>query len=317
MYRDKVPVVVRKCYPKRWVINEENLTFSKMMEESVGGVVYPSDINTKCNDLTDRIVQSAAKTIHKTIGKSIEHKRTCWCSADCSKAVAARRRARRQLEKYPTECHVCIYKEKAAIAKNVCKGARKALFYDFVETLQFDTPSVIVWKKIQSTKCREYSDDMPIIVDNDLISNPFVKADLFAEYLQKISQAGRHGLLEDFNDKLQSACNEARVCYNDDITYNELQYTLRTCQDKSPGLDDIKNSMLKNIPYNVLLELLALFDQSFQTGHIPSNWKIGVIIPIWKNGKPKSEISIISSYRPTALLSCTGKLMEKIIQHRL
>ena len=150
---NKVPLVVKKCYPKRWVINEDNLImFAKMMEGSVGDVLYPNDINTKCNDLTDRIVHAAAKTIHKTSGKPIEHKRTCWLSADYSKAVAARKHVHRQLEKYPTEYHACLYKEKAAIAKKICKEAKKASFHNFVENLQFDTPSGVIWKKILSNK---------------------------------------------------------------------------------------------------------------------------------------------------------------------
>ena len=47
---------------------------------------------------------------------------------------------------------------------------------------------------------------------------------------------------------------------------------------------------------------------------LPSIWKQSVVIPILKQGKPKSAIT---SYRPVALTSHAGKIMEKIILKRL
>ena len=47
---------------------------------------------------------------------------------------------------------------------------------------------------------------------------------------------------------------------------------------------------------------------------LPSIWKQSVIIPILKQGKPKSSIA---SYRPIALISHAGKIMEKILLKRL
>ena len=47
---------------------------------------------------------------------------------------------------------------------------------------------------------------------------------------------------------------------------------------------------------------------------LPSIWKQSVIIPILKQGKTKSAIA---SYKPVALTSHAGKIMEKIILKRL
>ena len=43
-------------------------------------------------------------------------------------------------------------------------------------------------------------------------------------------------------------------------------------------------------------------------------WKEGLIVPIGKPQKPKTQVE---SYRPITLLSCIGKLYERIIQRRL
>ena len=47
---------------------------------------------------------------------------------------------------------------------------------------------------------------------------------------------------------------------------------------------------------------------------LPSIWKRSVIIPILKQGKPRSGVG---SYRPIALTSQVGKIMENIILKRL
>ena len=47
---------------------------------------------------------------------------------------------------------------------------------------------------------------------------------------------------------------------------------------------------------------------------VAGSWKHGIIIPILKPGEDKTEVA---SYRPITLLSCVGKLLEKIICKRL
>ena len=50
------------------------------------------------------------------------------------------------------------------------------------------------------------------------------------------------------------------------------------------------------------------------TGHIPSSWLEGTIIPIYKyKGNPSDP----SSYRPITILSCLGKLFTSVLNRRL
>ena len=54
--------------------------------------------------------------------------------------------------------------------------------------------------------------------------------------------------------------------------------------------------------------LCILMNRSFHEGIFPDIWKLADVIPIFKKGD-KSEPS---NYRPVALLSCIGKLQERI-----
>ena len=50
-------------------------------------------------------------------------------------------------------------------------------------------------------------------------------------------------------------------------------------------------------------------NRSFNEGIFPEPWKVANVIPILKKG----DESLPSNYRPVALLSCLGKLQERIV----
>jgi len=82
----------------------------------------------------------------------------------------------------------------------------------------------------------------------------------------------------------------------------------------SVGLDAVSNDMLKHLPANFIFLLHKLFNKCWIEGVVPVDWKQSIVIPIHKQGKPRTDKT---SYRPIALTSHTGKLMERIILKRL
>lgn len=87
-----------------------------------------------------------------------------------------------------------------------------------------------------------------------------------------------------------------------------------TLMRSTPGPDDVTYSALANLGPRGQNQLLDFFNNSWETGQVPSVWKNGRIIPILKPGKSPYDIA---SYRPIALSSCIGKLMEKMVNYRL
>jgi hypothetical protein len=55
-------------------------------------------------------------------------------------------------------------------------------------------------------------------------------------------------------------------------------------------------------------------NESIQKGKVPAAWKFGILVPIPKPGKDTSKLE---SYRPISLLSCFGKLADRIVTNRL
>jgi hypothetical protein len=115
---------------------------------------------------------------------------------------------------------------------------------------------------------------------------------------------------------LREQCtNEPSPCMSDSLTMQELEAALkRLKKKKAPGADGITNEMLIHLGYKAKRTLLMVFNLSWHSGKFPSRWKEAHIRPILKKGKDKGKPE---SYRPVSLLSCIGKLLERIVNKRL
>ena len=60
--------------------------------------------------------------------------------------------------------------------------------------------------------------------------------------------------------------------------------------------------------------IVKLFNLILRTGHVPEEWSIGLIVPIFKKKGSKFDTD---NYRGITLLSCLGKLFSAIINTRL
>ena len=67
--------------------------------------------------------------------------------------------------------------------------------------------------------------------------------------------------------------------------------------------------MLKICPEKIAIPLQIIFNKSLEQCKYPSDWKIANVIAIFKKG----DSSLPSNYRPISLISCVGKIMERVV----
>ena len=83
---------------------------------------------------------------------------------------------------------------------------------------------------------------------------------------------------------------------------------------KAAGYDQINYEVLKKSLEKTGPLLLSLFNECWNSGEIPENWKIGLLIPIYKNKGPRNDPQ---NYRGITLLSCIMKTYTGLIYQRL
>lgn len=106
-----------------------------------------------------------------------------------------------------------------------------------------------------------------------------------------------------------------QVNFGDQIKPKEIKRVLLNLKTKkSTGPDNINNNALKHLPNKAIVYLCKIFNGCLETGYFPLLWKSAKIIAIPKPGK---DPTLPSSHKPISLLSCVGKIFEKLIEVRM
>ena len=102
---------------------------------------------------------------------------------------------------------------------------------------------------------------------------------------------------------------------NSPISEDEVKKAVKRLKNgKACGEDKILNEMIKAFSESHMSVLTKIFNIVLLSGHMPHEWVIGIIKPIYKS---KGDINDPDNYRGITLLSCFGKLFTSILNDRL
>lgn len=196
-----------------------------------------------------------------------------------------------------------------------------------------ETNSRKLWKSIAkitnpcSQSQRAYSN---LVAENgEEVTNPQNQANLFAAYYSKVFDTPSHKKFDNkFKVEADSFIKENINLFTPDysskesdhpltnnVSVDEVSNTLKHLPNHSaPGLDNVTYRMIKHCPHSFIEVLAIFFSLLISYGYFPKPWKSSrtIVIP-----KPKKSHTKPENYRPISLLSCVGKLFEKIIANRL
>ncbi len=103
-----------------------------------------------------------------------------------------------------------------------------------------------------------------------------------------------------------------------DVTIGNVSFTKQDVKtllksldcSKAGGIDRISNRMIHLVADTLDDPLYRLLNKIANSGIYPNCWKLGEVIPIFKN---KGSKSMVSNYRPVTLLNSLSKIFEKLI----
>uniref|UniRef100_A0A671TUX8 Reverse transcriptase domain-containing protein n=1 Tax=Sparus aurata TaxID=8175 RepID=A0A671TUX8_SPAAU len=265
---------------------------------------------------------AAMASIPKSSGKLVRKAVSRW-NAKCEEAVRERNRAFRRLKRTHNFQHLIDYKQAQAVVRRSIRQRKRTYWRDYCSSIGSTININDVWGMIKKMEGYRREWNYPILSDGEqlAISN-LEKAEMMVKTMSKVhsssnlSEEERRGREETRSlyteiiqkkDKIEDKCNVP-------FTLRELRNALDKCKNSAPGKDEICYSMLRHLSETGIQKVLNVFNKVWEEEKIPAGWKEAVIVPIRKPGKDASNPA---NYRPIALTSHLGKLMERLVNGRI
>ena len=169
-------------------------------------------------------------------------------------------------------------------------------------------------KELKRTKCSDPKSYWKILNGQKNNTEIPISLNQFHEHFNQIA-TDDNNIIVNNNTDLQNTETDPSCTLNDHITEEEVLKNIKKLKNnKAPGTDMTMNEYIKTTK-NILLLLYVMFSNMIlDSGVMPSEWLIGMIVLIYKN---KGDIEDVNNYRGITLLSCLGKLFTSILNDRL
>ena len=282
--------------------------FTSLMEKQKGAIIGPSDASGYSKVITEQIVSAAEEAIGRSSGEKTIHRHLSGWNEECKNAVKKRRTERNNLWRNPTVENLIAWKKARAEARYIMKVKKQESFTEFIDTINCNTPSRVIWRKIKSLGGGGTS-----MNTNKLLDLSLTNTEKAEQYLEHFTRFKRPLITPEISYQLQQI-EESDIGDFPPITIKECTTIIQNLKNTSPGEDEVSNKIIKKLPKCAIEALTVLFNTSLATSHLPKEWKIGITCPLPKPGK---DLRSKKSCRPITMLSCVGKLMERVIQKRL
>ena len=312
--QSKIPPV--NDTPKyKWRLKEARWPeFREEVEKNIPAYYHRTKTTQKLEKTLRKIIIAAA---NKHIGKKkVNNKSRAWMTKDIKEARSQRNKLRETFTRNREECIEASRKVAAMI-----KEEKARQWKAYVEKIDETTSDTQMWKTIRSLDGRyaPAKKNETLTVNGVSYVSDHDKANQFAKTYKAFSilptrkedRAIRRQVRQGQKRKPPEREESEQA-----IRVEEIKRTLNEMgTEKAAGDDDITYEMLKNLGPKALEMLMHLYNRCWMGDEdLPTMWKTATICPILKDGKDPEETS---SYRPISLLSCMGKLLEKILADRL
>lgn len=294
-----------------WSIFSEKLDFSCALDSLKD---KNSSIDLLVNEFNESLLKAAREATPLPSDRINNKRQVFWWNKELSDITREKKKAQHAATKRKTPSNLKEHRRLVKLQRKKISEARRNSFAEFVSSINSNVTSKEAWDKIKSIKGSKSKKKKMITVeiDNKTVVDKKEIAEIFADHFYEVSKMT--------NETLESNPSTTDPILNDEESYNtpfsieELEEVLSELTGSSAGEDGIHNLMLKNINDLGKRILLEIFNKCWNEGKFSDLWRSAIVIPIKKPGANENTASV---HRGISLLSCTGKVMERLANKRL
>lgn len=267
--------------------------------------------------ITDTIIGSAELAIpyRKSDCKRME---VPWWNDTISQLIRERRKLLKKFKRNMTSENLAKFLKIKAMTRKAIRKSRRDTWMEFCKSINLRTSTSEVYRRIKSINgCSNNQQILAIEDTNGLVTERKDIADSLARHFSNNSSSSNYSskfrsyaAVTDF--PLNTIDNNS--VYNQRFTLYEMKSALESCRGTSPGPDNVRYEMVKNLSDSSKIYLLNFYNLIWMEKVFPVNWRKALVIPILKSGK---EATNRNNYRPISLTNCLCKLLERMVNKRL
>ena len=313
------PKSITKACIKNYKLNDYKVAekYRKVIEET-----YDTMKNTGKTSVEDKwnnyktVILKAARSSCGIINQNKNKKQTKWWNQEIKESVKIKKQKWKKYLQTQKQEDYEEYKNNRRKVKELVREEKRKTWEDFGNKLEKDSKGnqKLFYKIVknlrkpkQITMQQIKNKNGKILNEENTIMNRWKE---YFETLLSITTDTRK--IEERDNEIPKT--ELTITSEDNISEQEILESIRKLKrGKAGGHDTITPEMIKQMGSKGLEMLLDLINAAWEQGEVPSDWEIGVILPIHKKGDPRE----CTNYRGITLLSVAAKVYEDILNRRL
>ena len=166
------------------------------------------------------------------------------------------------------------------------------------------------WKLMNSVSCTKHTSIPTLIVDGRSYASGVDKFEILNKFFveQTILNCETEPVLPPLEVKCDDALSNIVVS---EMEVVQVLHSLNT--SKASGPDDHDELVLKSNAEQLAYPIVYIVNRSLSSGVFPTEWKQAHVTPVFKKGNRQDY----RNYRPIFLLSCTSKVLERVVYNNL
>ena len=265
---------------------------------------------TTYNTELAKILDKHAPIVRKTVTL---HPEAPWFNDEIKNAKKERRKAEHTWRKSNLTVHREIFVEKKTTVNNLIKSAKETYYSDMVS----ESEQKNLFKIVDKITNKKPTNVLPEHTSAKDLADKF--GTFFTQKIEKIRDRLAISTTPDESTQMVNVEDNSTIPPSLDhlepTTCEEVKKIVMSSKVSSCRLDPIPTQFLK-ILLDVLLPILTnIINLSFDSGSVPTDLKIALILPLLK--KLGLDPEIFKHFRPVSNLSYLSKLMERVAAKRL